>query len=160
MMPRTHFITGLLVAAIINIFFPLKLSHYLLSAFFATIIDLDHLIVYYSHHKKISFQGTWATSIKGAEHQRSVLHQREGIVLFSIIALFFSLFQPLLSIIFYCSTISHIIMDKIQFKKEHKKFSKILKWEYPISREEIILDISLIILLMILTLFHRPALSL
>ncbi len=150
MMPRTHFLIGVCVGLVINLFIPLSFWHVFLAGFIAVIIDLDHLINFWRIRHDLSVRKAWNTAFKHLGFERSFLHRRYGILFFAVLSIFLGFFSHKLGVVVFCAALSHWIFDHAHFKKLHERFIEVHHWLYPISREELALDLVFVLMISLL----------
>ena len=154
-MPRTHVLIGFCVAAVINLFLPLAWWHFLLAGFVAAIIDLDHVINFWRVKGELSVQKAWNTAFEHLGFERSFLHRKYGILFFMVVSSFIMIFSPVSGVIVFCAALSHWLFDHTYFRKAHERLVKVGHWLYPISFEELTLDMVFIFLSLVFLMLNN-----
>jgi len=159
MMPRSHFMFGMLVSIALSYVFPeLGMYEVLFGGFIATIVDIDHLVSYAMRHGNWNIEYAWDASTEHLESNRTrYVHSRYGLVIFGFIALGVYYFvSPMFAAIFYAAYLSHMIADfEINLRPWYAtKIFTVGHFVYPITLKELIFDVFLFDVVMIL-LIHR-----
>ncbi|MFC1682003.1 metal-dependent hydrolase [Nanoarchaeota archaeon] len=148
MYPQSHFLFSLLVGLIVAKFgvFSYEVAFYI--AVVAVLIDIDHLIAYFSKYKEMNLKDAWNYSVRGKYHGRTFIHHWIGFLVITLIIVglyFFNLtWFYVLSIAYY----SHMFLDYAHLNVLKIKDKMILRgWGFveKINKFEVLFDIFLIV---------------
>jgi membrane-bound metal-dependent hydrolase YbcI (DUF457 family) len=147
MLPHTHFLFALLIGILTYSTGKITIPGIVALIAVSTLIDIDHPITYFKHHKKLSLKKAWNNAVTGHEHEWTIVHKPIGILVIIMSLFIFMKFYQFAYAIFlgyFC----HIFLDYIHIIKEEirkHKFFNFLNIKIPISYSEIGFDIILII---------------
>ncbi len=156
MLPHTHFLVGLIFGLIgirLGLF---NLWFAFLIAILSVLIDIDHLISYYKHKKKINLKECWNHTFQ--EHKRwhewTFIHHWPTFLIITFFLLIFSTINFKLSYIVFAIYVPHFLIDHLHISIEHRKRDhkhKLIRgWLIPISYLEIIINLICLIILYVL----------
>lgn len=156
MMPRTHFMAGMLVTALLAAVFEISLWHVFLGGIIAAAIDIDHVLCFWLKHGHLSIGMAWDSSTKHLDRIRSrYVHGRLGIVFFGLASLGISFYSLTLAAILYLAFISHLLLDHAHLKAIDKELIHAGHYIYPITITELTIDVLVFNLLLITLLYFN-----
>lgn len=145
MYPPTHFLAGLTIGAVgakVG-FFDVPEAFSL--AALAMLVDLDHYLYFIHKHKSFSLIKAWQAALDKREvGQRTVLHHALGFLIFTAVLIGIWFVNQPWSLLLGLAYYSHILLDYLPVESQRFNF-QILKLNFHLSFQEIILDFVLLV---------------
>jgi hypothetical protein len=149
MQPNTHFIAGLFFGLVVVQYFQMSAWYAVLVAFIAMFIDIDHLIAYYMHYKKINIGGCWNVCCgHHAPFGRMFIHHKNGFLIITALLIVLYVVSPFWTLLLGVAFYSHYALDHRVFNPHIHNFddetlhAKPFGYVFDISWREVILELS------------------
>jgi hypothetical protein len=148
MQPNTHFMAGLFFGLAVSQYFHMSLWYGFLAGLIAMFIDIDHLISYYLHYKKISIIGCWnACCGHHFSGGRMFIHHKNGFLIITAFLVVLYVASPFWAFLIAVAYYSHYALDHRIFNSHIHNFddetihAKPFGYVFDISWREVILEI-------------------
>jgi len=146
MLPQTHFLFALLVAMVFNKLGHLSVKLVIITAILAVLIDLDHLVEYFVHRKKISLKNTWNNAVRFHKfEERSFVHHIQGFVIVTGTVAFLAFLYWKVALVMAIAYYTHMLLDYVHMKKDKFLRFKFANLYFKEAYQEIALDAVLLL---------------
>lgn len=150
MFPETPFLFAFAIALAFRNSNVISLKLAVICAFLAVFIDIDHYIEHIIHARrnKFSLLDTW-NNIRHIP-ERSFIHHKIGIAIFTTLFLLIYLISPKISLIMAIAYYSHIILDYVKWHKV--KYLRLMIFNFKIreTHTEMFINILLVVIILIM----------
>jgi len=122
----------------------------------AVVIDIDHLISFYRHHKSLNLLNCWNTAFETHEYLWTFIHNRFGMICVMGVLAFVSLFNMKYALIPGIAYFSHMLLDHIHLHKHKIKghnFKEIFGFAIPLCYSEFVFDFILLVSILFLLIY-------
>ena len=167
MMPRSHFLFGMFVGAVVSIFFTdFTLGYVFLAGIAAVLVDIDHFVSHMLAEKEFSLTGMWKRvfndhykkHLKAAHYRSKYVHKWQGFLIFSVLLAPIAFWMPILAVALYAGYYSHLLADwlsGLNFYGHMRPYVlEVQHLMYPVVVDELIFDVFVFDLAMIILLYR------
>lgn len=147
MLPQTHLLTGLVLAIILRLLTPLTPMDFAISSLLSVLYDVDHFYAYFKSYGKISVRDVWNKNVNRVHKDRTLLHRKHGIYVIAPIVAVASIFSLKYGALILLTYAAHMFLDYVYY--EFLYSIKRVNFQYPISYEELGIDVGLLAVILI-----------
>jgi len=122
----------------------------------AVVIDIDHLISFYRHHKSWDLLKCWNGALEKHEYLWTFIHHRFGMIVVTGILALVSLFNIKYALIPAIAYYSHMILDHMHLHKHKIKghdYKEVFGLAIPLCYSEFVFDFLLLVSIIFLFLY-------
>jgi len=167
MMPRSHFLFGILFGAIASFFFPqITLRYVFLAGIAGVLVDIDHFVSHMIATGDLTPTGMWKRCFNDkykkhlkAPHYRSrFVHGWRGLLIISLLLVPVFWITPLVAVALCAGYYSHLVADWISGRSFYGHINtcvlEVKHFTYPVIFDELVIDVFVFDLAMIILLYR------